>query len=390
MKLFNWIFLAIWSTATLLHAEIQTPSGAFAAGNYEAEVEQVLLGKAFRDAFDLNVEPQHWIARNTGPSPESVKREAMLSRQASMACSHATRAWLYEFELIRKGHNPTPSKSRWTRQIYVEKCLTPIETVSDPEGGWIGTRPQNSKFLLRLLGTEGFARLRASIVYMPPYTGFCSGTLVWLPRNGEMVFGLMTAAHCLGDRIFQIEDGRLIADYTLYEYLELIDLDNRSMEFDVTDPERKRTYDVIGDDIAFVPLKTDVSRDEIGIMISASNPDPWQHVYLIGQNRLLLQHRRFLRSGNPGIPHHGTTVSMTVACRALGQFEELLLHNCQTINGTSGSGIFVYEDGELKLTAVHSGFRGHFEVIKGANPELFQALREGSIVNYGTLVNLPQ
>lgn len=359
--------------------------GAFSFGNFANTVPEIIIGAELRDVFGLHVPHEFWVALDVADIPESVARETMFARDGSIACDRATRDWYREQTLLEYGEVFEAEDVAWVRRDYVESCLTPIETVSDPKGGWDGVRPENSRFLRILLGDEGFERLQASLVRMPARFGRCSGTLVWINKDGTDVLGLLTAAHCLGSRTFRQNNGRLVADFVLYSTMNLIDQDDNTIKFGVHDSNRQRVYDVVGDDVAFVPLETNATPDQLGVRLHSATVAPWQHLYLVGENKLLAQHRAYLRRHGVDAPLGATTISLGATCRALGQHEDLLFHNCQTIEGTSGAGVFAIEDGEIRLVAVHSGYVGQFEAIKTANPNFF-ALMEGALAaNYATI-----
>jgi hypothetical protein len=308
-----------------------------------------------------------------------------------MHCTDAALAFLSMRRLVDANMIVEEDVQFYLLRMYVEACLTPLDSVSDPLGTYAGANPQNASMLLYLIGESGMRRLRSSIVFTRPSSGLlCSGTLVWLGRAGAMKLNLVTAAHCLGSIEQASEDSPSIVRLNVSRSIEFQDLFGNRVVFDLAVDEVGLTYDGLRDDIAAIELDGSFDPELIGIDVATGVLDAWKNIYLIGQNRYLseFRSRRFYRSeGSVDIPpDDATVIAMEAGCRAFGQADNILFHNCQTVSGMSGAGVFIYEDGMLRLVGVHSGYREVFDRIGVDFQEMLSTLAGSRSENYATLL----
>ncbi|MEO9649382.1 MAG: hypothetical protein ABJ360_03490 [Roseobacter sp.] len=259
----------------------------------------------------------------------------------------------------------TPPKQAVLRN-YVDTCLTPLETVSDPEGNYFGTTPENSNFLYHLVGEQQLRRLMASVVMIPGAVGKpCSGILIRLDDDTEV--GFLTAAHCLGSLDPSANENPDIKRLNISRIIIFDDLSGHRHEITVSRNNRNVEYNSLTDDIGLIVLDRDGLSEDAGLIVSPASFEAFEHLYLIGQNELLRAHRDNLAKNEsiaPTLPQHNTVITFGPTCRAHGQINALLLHNCQTRWGTSGAPMITIVDRELMVVGVHTGNRNQFELLK--------------------------
>jgi hypothetical protein len=349
------------------------------------------IGRDLRSTFALAPLTERWSVADFGPPPETVLREAYFARDSTMHCTNAALAFLSMRRLVDANMIVEEDVQFYLLRMYVEACLTPLDSVSDPLGTYARANPQNASMLLYLIGESGMRRLRSSIVFTRPSSGLlCSGTLVWLGRAGAMKLNLVTAAHCLGSIEQASEDSPSIVRLNVSRSIDFQDLFGNRVVFDLAVDEVGLTYDGLRDDIAAIELDGSFDPELIGIDVATGVLDAWKNIYLIGQNRYLseFRSRRFYRSdGRVDIPpDDATVIAMETGCRAFGQADNILFHNCQTVSGMSGAGVFIYEDGMLRLVGVHSGYREVFDRIGVDFQDMLSTLAGSRSENYATLL----
>jgi hypothetical protein len=320
----------------------------------------VYVGDELRSSYRLEVDQDSWVARDAEPLSEAVLREAYFARSSSMACTDATSAFRALRELKISSDERDADRRYFSLRRYVESCLTPYEKVSDRSGTYSGINPDNAATLFYMLGDEGLKKLRSSLVFTPESSGqFCSGTLAWIERDGRRALNVVTAAHCLGRVEDDVSSDTSVLHVNLLRNISFLDARGRKLRISISNGHDSRVFDGIYSDIAAIELPDTFDGFEAGVDLSSREPSAWQGLYVIGQNRYLADYRieRYNRSGGelPLPPQDSTVVSLETGCRAFGRKGALLMHNCQTIEGTSGAGVFLYEDGQLKLMGVHGG-----------------------------------
>jgi len=338
--------------------------------------QNVLIGYEVRQYLGLTKPERTWVIGPPETWPEAIWREAQFTRLASIACTEATYALLMREQIIGIGKEDASSATVNDADIppkpvvlrnYVETCLTPIDTISDPEGSYAGTTPENSNFLSNLVGEQQLRRLMASIVMIPGAVGKpCSGMLINLGDNSDGI-GFLTAAHCLGSLDTTNTENPDIKRLNISRIVIFDDLNGQRYEVVVDRNDRNVEYNSLTDDIALIILNRDELPADAGLPISSASFEVFEHLYLVGQNELLREHRDYL-AGNKlialGLPQHSTVVTFGPLCRAHGQIEALLLHNCQTRWGTSGATMISIVNREVVIVGVHTGNRNQFELLR--------------------------
>jgi hypothetical protein len=291
-----------------------------------------------------------------------------------------------------------PSKAVVLRD-YASACLTPLESVADTGGGYDGVRPKNSKFLLSLIGEEPTSILFNSIVIIPGIGGSpCSGMLVKVP-NSEEKLGLLTAAHCAGSIDKSDYPKKSTVTLNISRNFVFDDIRGQRTFVRVNRPNRSIQYDPINDDIALLILDGNDDPSKRGIEIGNKSLKPFEHIYIIGQNELLREHRDGLRKSlanqdtrpqafaQSSVPSHNTVITMGALCRAHGQLRSLLLHNCQTRWGTSGATILSIVDRRVFAVGVHTGNHSQFNATsKSLNGEELRKIKATMARNYGIVL----
>ena len=200
----------------------------------------------------------------------------------------------------------------------------------------------------------------------------------------------MTAAHCLGSLDTTNNENPDIKRLNISRIVIFDDLTGKRHEVVVDRNDRNVEYNSLTDDIALIILDRDDLPEGAGLPISSASFEIFEHLYLVGQNELLREHRDNL-AGNeliaPGLPRHNTVVTFGPLCRAHGQIAALLLHNCQTRWGTSGATMISIVDRELVIVGVHTGNRNQFELLKDRLSTDETAILATSLArNYGILL----
>ena len=379
----------------ILHAFVLS----FAVATGSTNAQNVLIGEEVRQHLGFTKPEETWVIGPPETWPEAIWREAQFTRLASIACTEATYALLMREQIIGIGMTDSSSESENDVDIppkqvvlrdYVEACLTPIETISDPEGSYAGTTPKNSNFLSNLVGKQQLRRLIASIVMIPGAVGIpCSGILIDLGDTADRI-GFLTAAHCLGSLDKANGENSEIKRLNISRILIFDDLAGRRHEVAVDRDDRNIEYNALADDIALIILDRDGLPEDAGLPISNASFERFEHLYLVGQNELLREHRDNLSSNeliSVALPQHSTVVTFGPLCRVHGQIGALLLHNCQTRWGTSGATIISIVERELVIVGVHTGNRNQFELLQDRLSKEDAAILATSLArNYGIIL----
>lgn len=350
------------------------------------ELQNVYIGEEVRELIGFGRSKGRWHVGPPNSWPESVWRELQFTRTASIDCTTATNA-LAMRESIEEALLPVtvPPKSVVIRD-YVLSCLTPLESVSDEHGGYSGQTPENSKFLMRVTSKQEAEALRNSIVVFPGITGKpCSGTIIQIPK-GQIKRAILTAAHCLGSTSTGSDASKILG---ISRRISIDDINGNRATVEVRRPVRRVEYDPIEDDIALIALDGELEASSPGLPVATVQFSSFDHIYLVGQNEVLREHRNFLAKDEQyrrTLPTHNTIVAFGPLCRAHGQFDNVLLHNCQTRWGSSGAAMMVVQNGRFVVFGVHTGTSFTTRLPQLSNSSAIKILQESRARNYGILL----
>lgn len=239
--------------------------------------------------------------------------------------------------LAGRGDSPILSP---TVQQMADKCLFRFEKYKGARAIPYYFGQNFEKRLVRTIGT--FAREGDE-------SNMCMGTVIF--DKATEAFGILTAAHCLGEHK-RLGTSDLLEYESAYPELVFNSLDNQKIKISVADDMAGVRFSD-GTDLVIIPLTAQqniFSKDDVFPV--ARDVKIWEPLYIFSVNPYLVALARYKKPG--GTPLDTVSASFEPSCRVHAVVGSLLYHRCNDEQGMSGSAIFVARNGGLHIAGVVS------------------------------------
>ncbi len=304
-----------------------------------------------KSAFEQSKYNQHSniVCNKNMKRPKEFWRELLLKQNDMLNCSKAALAMAHKRETSPTPYFEVLAGNKDLKELYStlpifeqydRACLSRVSdlNVSTP--------------LKQSLGNNFIEHLKENVGTLTP-TGkniHCTASIIRQEIGSRTKIGLATAAHCVGEPTYGAGQGKLqygkiypnmvFTSFSGNKYS--VEIDKNLVGYSYTQKQ----------DLVVIPIKENPTMD-IGFL-STTTPKIWDPLYIVGANPFLFALNK-MSSNQPLAALGMASISFEPGCRVYSIDGPELRHNCQTEKSMSGSPIFVSENGEAKIVAVHSG-----------------------------------